>query len=172
MLGLLLGNSVGGEIPHLGVAVLYVLLHAEERSLGLVLAVVHVLELLQVGLDILVGVLASVSWAFFTLFSSALELNLGLVAVTNVSLLFLDELLGEVKKSLEVIARVCNGAGGEAWKGQMVPNIRVDDSPSHLTILIIHSKYTSSSSSGLVSSNLRYVSRLKGNSARNEPENL
>jgi hypothetical protein len=114
MLLLLLGNSVGGKIPHLGVAVLDILFHAEERSLGLILAVVHVLELLQIGLHILLSVLASVSRTLLALLSSALELDLGFAAVANIGLFLLDELLCKVKEPLEVVARVCNGAGGKA----------------------------------------------------------
>lgn len=116
VLGLLLGDTVSSKIPHLGVAVGDVLLHAEEGRLGLVFSIVHVLELLKVGSDILLGVLAAVSGTLLTLLSSTLELDLGFVAVAYIGLVLLDQFLGEFVKLLEVVARVCDGAGGEAWR--------------------------------------------------------
>lgn len=111
---LLLGYPVRGKIPHLGVSTGDILLHAEERGHGLVFAVVHVLELLEVRLDVLLGVLASVSRALLAILSSTLELDLSFVAVADISLLLLDELLGKVEQLLEVVTRVSDVGGSEA----------------------------------------------------------
>jgi hypothetical protein len=101
---LLLGYSVGCKIPHLRVTTRDVLLHAKESGLRLVFAIVHVLELLEVCLDILFGVLASVTGTLLSFLSTALQLNLGLIAMADVGLLLLDELLGEIEELLEVVA--------------------------------------------------------------------
>lgn len=101
---LLLGYSVGGKIPHLGVTVCDILLHTKESSLGLVFAVVHILELLEVCLNVLLSMLASVTGALLSFLSTALELDLGLVTVADVCLLLLDQLLCKVEELLEVVA--------------------------------------------------------------------
>jgi hypothetical protein len=101
---LLLGYSVGCKIPHLGVSACDVLLHAEESGLGLVFAIVHVLKLLEVRLNILLGVLASITGSLLSFLSTTLELNLGLVTMADIGLLLLDELLGEIEELLEVVA--------------------------------------------------------------------
>lgn len=80
---LVLGDPVRGDVPHLGVGVLYVLLHAQPGRLGRVLAVSHAPELLEIGLDVLLCVLASISRAGPVL-AAALQLGLGLVAVAHV----------------------------------------------------------------------------------------
>lgn len=100
---LLLGYSVGRKIPHLGVSACDVLLHAEESGLRLVFSIVHVLELLKVRLNILLGVFASVTGSLLSFLSTTLELNLGLVTVADIGLLLLDELLGEIEELLEVV---------------------------------------------------------------------
>jgi hypothetical protein len=101
---LLLGYSVGCKIPHLGVSACDVLLHAEESGLRLVFSIMHVLELLEICLDILFGMLASITGTLLSFLSTALELNLGLITMADVGLLLLDELLGEIEELLEVVA--------------------------------------------------------------------
>jgi hypothetical protein len=101
---LLLGYSVGGKIPHLGVTTCDILLHAKESSLGLVFSVVHILELLEVCLDVLLGMLTSVTGALLSFLSTALELDLGLVTMADVCLFLLDKLLSKVEELLEVVA--------------------------------------------------------------------
>lgn len=111
---LVLGDSVGGNIPHLGVGVVdNVLLHAQPGAPGLILSIAHATELPEVGLDILVRVLASVSGAQ-AVFAATLLLCFDIVAVAHVGLFHLDELLGEVVHSLVVVGRVGDFAGGEA----------------------------------------------------------
>lgn len=100
---LLLGYSVGCKIPHLGVSACDVLLHAEESGLRFVFSVVHVLELLKVCLNILLGVFASVTGSLLSFLSTTLELDLGLVTMADIGLLLLDELLGEIEELLEII---------------------------------------------------------------------
>ena len=113
---LVLGYPVSSEIPHLRVAVCDILLHAKESSLGCVFAVVHILELLEVCLDILLGVLASVAGSLLSLLSTTLKFDLGLVTVADVCLLLLDEFLGEIEELLEVVTGVCDGAGLESCR--------------------------------------------------------
>ena len=91
---LLLQHTVRSEIPHLRISILYILLHSEKGSLGFVFAIAHASELLQVGLDILLGILTSISRASSSLLSSTLELNFGLVAVADISLAECNQLLG------------------------------------------------------------------------------
>lgn len=88
-------HSVRSKVPILRVATGDILLHPKECSLRLVFSVTHIPEFLQIRLDILLGVRAAVAWRS-ALFSSSLKLDFGLVAVANVCLLYLDELLGEV----------------------------------------------------------------------------
>lgn len=111
---LVFGDSVGGEIPHLGVGVCDVLLHAQESSLRRVFAVTHVLEFLNVCFHILLGVLAAVSRAFLAFLSTSLELDFFFVAVADVGSVFLDEFYSQVVKLLEVVTGVCDFIGGEA----------------------------------------------------------
>ena len=92
---LLFWYAVRCEVPHLRVAALYILLHAEKGSLGLVFAVVHVLELGEIGWNVLVCVCTSKSGTFFTIFASTLELGLGFRTVADIGLPLLDELLRE-----------------------------------------------------------------------------
>lgn len=111
---LVLGDSVCRKIPHLRVGVLNVLLHAEERRLGSVLSIAHVLELLNVCFHVLLGVLAAESRAFLAFLSATLKLNLLLVAVADISAVLFDQLNGKVVELLEVVAGVCDFVGGEA----------------------------------------------------------
>ena len=88
---LLLEHPVHRKIPHLGIAALNVLLHAQECRLRLVFAISHVPKLLQVGLNILIRILAAISRPGSAFFSTALQFYIGLVAVADVSLSQLDE---------------------------------------------------------------------------------
>lgn len=110
---LLLEDSVSCEIPHLRVAALDVLLHSKEGGLRLVFAIAHISKLLKVGLDVLLGVLASISRSTCSLLSTTLELDLSLITVTDVGFSQVDELLGEVVELLEVVAGVSHSAGSE-----------------------------------------------------------
>lgn len=93
----LLGRyPVCGEIPHLRVRVVDILLHAEEGRSRLIFAVSHVLELLHVGFDIHVGVLASESRPLLAILAAALELDLFLATVANVRLFSPDQLDGQL----------------------------------------------------------------------------
>jgi hypothetical protein len=136
---LVLGNAVGGDIPHLRVWVLDVLLHAEPGGLGLVLAVAQAAELAEVSLDAVVYMPASVSRRGAIL-ASTLQLGLGLVVVAHVCLALLDQLLGGVMHALKRVGRVGDLGWGES-KPRMVSSMAT--------------KYSSLSVSGFVSSNLR-----------------
>lgn len=94
---LVLRYAVGRKIPHLRVAVCDVLLHAEESSLGCVFSIVHILELLEVCLDILLGMGATVSGTFLSFLSTTLKLDLSFVTVADVCLVLLNKLLGEIE---------------------------------------------------------------------------
>jgi hypothetical protein len=111
---LVLRYTVGRKIPHLGVAACDVLLHTKESGLGCVFAVVHILELLKVRLDILLGVRASVTGSFLSFLSTTLKLDLGFVTVADVCLPLLDKLLGEIEELLEIVTGVCDSAGLES----------------------------------------------------------
>lgn len=110
---LVFGDSVGGEIPHLGVGVCDILLHAQESGLWRVFAIAHVLELLDVCLNILLGVFAAVSRTFLAFLSTSLELDFFFVAVTDVGSVFLDEFYSQVVKLLEVVTGMCDFVGCE-----------------------------------------------------------
>lgn len=73
---LILGDTVGCEIPHLGIVVLNVLFHSKKRSLRLILAVSHVSELCKVRVDVLVSMAAAEPWAFLAVLAAALQLDL------------------------------------------------------------------------------------------------
>ena len=109
----LVENSVSSKIPHLGVAVGNILLHAEESFPGLVFSVAHIAELLEVLLDRLLGVLAAETGAG-ALLTTALELDLVIVAVADVGLVEANQLFGEVVQLLEVVGRVGDLVRGEA----------------------------------------------------------
>lgn len=91
-----LGNSVGGQIPHLGVAILDILLHSQKGSHGLVFAIMHVGEFLEISLDILLGVLATESGTLFAILSSSLEFDFGFLAMTDISLALLDQFSSKI----------------------------------------------------------------------------
>lgn len=76
----------------------------------------HILELLEVRLDILLGVRASVARSFLSFLSTTLELDLGLVTMADVCLLLLDEFLCEIEELLEVVAGVSDSAGLESYR--------------------------------------------------------
>jgi hypothetical protein len=92
--------------PHLRIGVLNVLAHPQERRLGLIFPVLHIPELLQVCLNILLGVLASVSRS--VVLPSALQLEVCVAAMADVGFFELDELFGVLIELLEMVARVCN----------------------------------------------------------------
>ena len=99
---LLLQHTVRSKIPHLRVGILDILLHSEERRLRLVLSILHIPELLQVRLDVLLRVLAPISRA--VVLSSTLKLDFCVAAVANVGLSELNQLLRMVVQPLEVVA--------------------------------------------------------------------
>jgi hypothetical protein len=71
----LVQDAVCSEVPHLGVSVGDILLHAQESLAWLVLAITHGAELLQVVLGSLLGMLTPESGAN-SFFASTLEFNL------------------------------------------------------------------------------------------------
>ena len=112
---LVLGYSVGGDIPHLGVGILNILLHAEPGALRRVLTVSHAAKFLEVGLDVLACMLTTISRGRAIL-SAALQLDLGFGTVAYIRLLLFDQLLGEVIHALEVIGRI-----GDFGRGKSKP---------------------------------------------------
>lgn len=102
------GNPVRGQIPHLRVSALNVLLHAEKCSLRLILAVVHVAKLGEVRLNGLVGgmgaAVAGTFFAVFAVFAASLEFDFRFGAVAYVGFALFDEFLGEVVEFGEVVA--------------------------------------------------------------------
>lgn len=100
-------NPIGGKIPVLRIAACDILLHPKECSLGLVFSVTHVPKFLQIGFDVLFCVCAAISRRC-SLFSASLKLDFGFITVTDVCFFQLDEFLGKIVKSLEVVAGICD----------------------------------------------------------------
>lgn len=85
---LFFGDSIRGNMPHLGIGILNVLLHAEPGSPGLIFPISHGTELGEVCLDVWVRVFVSISLAGSVLVA-ALQLGLGVGAVAHVGLVLL-----------------------------------------------------------------------------------
>ena len=96
---------VGRNIPHLGVRVLYILLHTELSALRRILAIPHAAEFCEVSLNVLLCMHTTVSRGGAIL-TPALQLGLSFVAVTDIGTLLLDKLLSKVVQALEVVRRI------------------------------------------------------------------
>ncbi len=110
--GPFLRNSIGRKIPHLRVATCDILLHPKERSLGCVFSVAHISKLAQICLNILFGVLASIPGRR-SVFSTALQLDIGFDAVTHVRPAQLDQVFGLFIELIEIIGGVGRGRRSE-----------------------------------------------------------
>lgn len=103
---LVFGDSVRGKIPHLGIWIAFnILLHAKPCASRLIFSIPHASELLEVCLDILLGMFTTISWRQAVL-ATALLLGLDVVAMAHVSLLHLDQFFGEIVHSLVVVGRI------------------------------------------------------------------
>lgn len=119
---LILGDSVGSEIPHLRVRiVLDILLHTKPGASRRIFSISHATELLEVGLNILFRMLASISWGQAVL-ATALLLGLDIIAVAHIGLFHLDQFFGEVVHSLVVV-----GGIGDFTRSESQPSDRVFD---------------------------------------------
>ncbi|KAI3476291.1 hypothetical protein L1887_62128 [Cichorium endivia] len=107
-----LEHTVGDEVPHLRIAILNVLLHAERDLAGRVFAVLHVFKILERLLDGTVAEARGLAGA--ALGTATLLLDLFWRRVVDVGLSALDELDGELVEPLEVVARVGDLEGFEA----------------------------------------------------------
>lgn len=99
---LVLGNAVGGDIPHLRIGIVDILLHAKPSGLWLVIPISHGAEFGQVGCYSLLSVFTSVPRCRIIL-SATLQLCLCLVAVTDVGLFFVNQQLCEIVQTLKVV---------------------------------------------------------------------
>jgi hypothetical protein len=91
-----LGDAKGGQVPHLWIVVPYeILLHAQKRRLWFVLPVAHITELLEVRVNVL-GSMDTVLARQQAIFTTSLQLEVGLTAMTHIGLAQLDQFLGEV----------------------------------------------------------------------------
>lgn len=88
--------TVGCEIPHLRIAVGNVLLHAKKGRARLIFSISHILELLHIGFDVLVGMFAAESRSFLSVLPTTLKLDLLLATMTYVRLFSSDELYGQL----------------------------------------------------------------------------
>lgn len=86
---LILWNSIGCNVPHLGVGILNILLQAEPGTLWRILAIPHAAEFLEVSLDVLVCMRTTISWAS-TFLPAALQLRLRFVAMAHICILLFD----------------------------------------------------------------------------------
>jgi hypothetical protein len=92
---LVLRNTVGCNVPHLGIRVLDILLHAKPSCCRRILAVSHAAKFLQIGLDILTRMRTSISWAG-TFLAATLQLGFRFVAVAYIGTTLLYQFLGEI----------------------------------------------------------------------------
>lgn len=111
---LVLRDSIRREIPHLRVSVGDILLHTQESSLRLVLAITHITELLKVGLHILFCMRAAISRRGAS-FTTTLQFDLSFVAMAYICLFQLDQLFSQIVEFLEVVARVGDRVRGKPW---------------------------------------------------------
>lgn len=119
---LILGNSVGSKIPHLRVrVVLDILLHAKPGASWRIFSISHATELLEVGLNILFRMLASIPWGQAVL-ATTLFLGLDIIAMAHIGLFHLDQFFGEVVHSLVIV-----GGIGDFGRSESQPSDRVLD---------------------------------------------
>lgn len=94
--GTVLRDTVGDNIPHLGVSVREELLaHPQKGCLRLVFPIAHITEFGKVGFHILRGMGAVEPWRF-AIFTSTLQFKISLTAVADVGIALLNQLLGKV----------------------------------------------------------------------------
>jgi hypothetical protein len=137
-----LGNSPGKEIPHLGVGVFNVLLHAQSRLSSLVLSVTHSTELSQrlLGGTVAVRTSKALTTLLTVLGLTTLDLDLGLGAVANIGAVTLDQLLGVLIETIEVVTGMSLAHRLEAEPIDDIPDSSIVDLVLSLGVGIVETQ--------------------------------